>query len=90
MCVTHAGRNDRPSKTTASVDWIAYQGAPPGGVTDRVRISAWWTGTTCKTIAFPQVNVKEISTVGFQIDMKYPDRREVSQTGTGYGYYCRN
>ena len=63
VCVTQAGRNDRPKKTLASVDWIAYQGAPPGGVADRVRISAWWTGTTCKTITFPQVNTIKISTV---------------------------
>ena len=27
-----------------------------GGVTGEVRMSQWWTGTTCKTVNFPSVS----------------------------------
>ncbi|RMX44580.1 hypothetical protein pdam_00002799 [Pocillopora damicornis] len=30
--VTRAGRNDYPSDSFATVDWVAYQGAPSGGL----------------------------------------------------------
>ena len=33
ICVTQAGRNEKKNvKTFAMVDWLAYQGAPDGGV----------------------------------------------------------
>jgi len=54
-CVTRAGRNDYPADSFATVDWIAYQGAPPGGVTGEEKFSRWWTGTTCQTVALPNV-----------------------------------
>ena len=28
-CVTRAGRNDYPSDSFATIDWVAHQGAPP-------------------------------------------------------------
>ncbi|XP_073250982.1 uncharacterized protein [Porites lutea] len=52
-CVMAAGYNERKSSANVSIDWIAYQGAPVGGVTGEVRMSQWWTGTTCKTVSFP-------------------------------------
>ncbi|XP_031556391.1 uncharacterized protein LOC116293136 [Actinia tenebrosa] len=52
-CISRTGRNDNPSYELESVDWIAYQGAPNGGVTGRERFTRWWTGTTCRTISFP-------------------------------------
>ena len=51
-----AGYNERKSRANVSIDWIAYQGAPVGGVTGEVRMSQWWTGTTCKTVNFPSVS----------------------------------
>ena len=51
-CVMAAGYNERKSRANVSIDWIAYQGAPVGGVTGEVRMSQWWTGTTCKTVNF--------------------------------------
>ncbi|CAH3179324.1 unnamed protein product, partial [Porites lobata] len=45
-CVMAAGYNERKSSANVSIDWIAYQGAPVGGVTGEVRMSQWWTGTT--------------------------------------------
>ena len=55
-CVMAAGYNERKSYANVTVDWIAYQGAPVGGVTGEVRISQWWTGTTCETVNFPAVS----------------------------------
>ncbi|XP_044179849.1 uncharacterized protein LOC122961271 isoform X2 [Acropora millepora] len=52
-CVMAAGYNERKSRANVSIDWIAYQGAPVGGVTGEVRMSQWWTGTTCKAVNFP-------------------------------------
>ena len=54
-CVMAAGYNERKSRANVSIDWIAYQGAPVGGVTGEARMSQWWTGTTCKTVNFPSV-----------------------------------
>ena len=55
-CVMAAGYNERKSRANVSIDWIAYQGAPVGGVTGEVPMSQWWTGTTCKTVNFPSVS----------------------------------
>lgn len=55
-CVMVAGSNERKSRANVSIDWIAYQGAPVGGVTGEVRMSQWWTGTTCKAVNFPSVS----------------------------------
>ena len=38
-CVMAAGFNERKSKANVTVDWMAYQGAPMGGVAGKVRIS---------------------------------------------------
>ena len=56
-CVMAAGYNERKSRANVSIDWIAYQGAPVGGVTGEVRMSQWWAGTTCKTVNFPSVSL---------------------------------
>ena len=55
-CVMAAGYNECKSRANVSIDWIAYQGAPVGGVTGEVRMSQWWTGTTCETVSFPSVS----------------------------------
>ena len=56
-CVMAAGYNERKSHANVTVDWMAYQGAPVGGVAGEVRISQWWTGTTCKVVNFPSVSL---------------------------------
>ncbi|XP_028517873.1 uncharacterized protein LOC110248715 [Exaiptasia diaphana] len=53
VCMTKTGRNDQPTNDVASVDWIAYQGSPNGGVTGKERITQWWTGTKCTTLSLP-------------------------------------
>ena len=54
-CVTRAGRNDYPADSFATVDWVAYQGAPSGGVAGEEIFSRWWTGTSCKSVTLPKV-----------------------------------
>lgn len=56
VCVTAAGRNDRNSKEFATVDWMAYQGAPDGGLAGKTRIPQWWTGSKCEEITLPYVS----------------------------------
>ena len=36
-----------------------------GGVTGEVRISQWWTGTTCETVNFPSVRGFVFSLLSF-------------------------
>ncbi|XP_078381905.1 uncharacterized protein LOC144664627 isoform X2 [Oculina patagonica] len=52
-CVTRAGRNDYPSDSFATIDWVAYQGAPSGGVVGEEMFSRWWTGTSCRLVTLP-------------------------------------
>ena len=56
VCVMAAGYNERKSYANVTVDWMAYQGAPVGGVAGEVLMSQWWTGTTCATVMFPTVS----------------------------------
>ena len=55
-CVMAAGYKERKSYANVTVDWMAYQGAPVGGVAGEVRMSQWWTGTICATVTFPSVS----------------------------------
>ena len=59
-CVMAAGYNERKSYANVTVDWMAYQGAPVGGVTGELRMSQWWTGTTCATVKFPTVSCPDL------------------------------
>ncbi|XP_067041439.1 uncharacterized protein [Acropora muricata] len=63
VCVTSAGRNDRATHEFATVDWLAYQGAPDGGVSGKTRMPQWWTGTKCEKVTFPQGKFSTTPTV---------------------------
>ena len=56
--MTSAGRNDRATREFATVDWMAYQGAPNGGVSGKTRMPEWWTGTKCEKVIFPQARTR--------------------------------
>lgn len=57
VCVTQAGRNEKKNgKTFATVDWLAYQGAPDGGVSGEMDMPTWWTGTNCRTVSLLPVS----------------------------------
>ena len=55
VCMMAAGCNERHANANVTVDWMVYQGTPVGGVPDEVRLSQWWTGTTCKSVSFLSV-----------------------------------
>ena len=56
VCVMQTGRNsgERFNPFT-TVDWLAYQGAPPNGLTGRIKVQDWWSGTKCAQVAYPKV-----------------------------------
>ena len=59
VCVTQAGRNEkRNGETFATVDWLAYQGAPDGGLSGKIDMPTWLTGTSCRTVSLPSVRDK--------------------------------
>lgn len=62
--MTAAGRNDRSTIEFATVDWMAYQGAPDGGVAGKTSIPQWWTGSTCQEVTLPSVSVVSLSLNG--------------------------
>jgi len=56
VCVMQAGRNSGENLNPfATVDWLAYQGAPPEGMTGTITMQKWWSGTKCADVTFPKV-----------------------------------
>ena len=56
VCVMQTGRNSGQNiNPFATVDWLAYQGAPPEGMTGTIKMQKWWSGTKCAHVAFPKV-----------------------------------
>lgn len=55
VCVMKAGRSDENVNPFASVDWLAYQGAPPNGMTGVISMKKWWSGTKCSDVTFTKV-----------------------------------
>ena len=56
VCVLQAGRKSGEILNPfATVDWLAYQGAPPNGMTGTIKMQKWWSGTKCEHVAFPRV-----------------------------------
>lgn len=55
VCGMQAGRNGKNFYQFATVDWMAYQGAPIEGLAGRVKIQNWWSGTKCADVKFPKV-----------------------------------
>ncbi|XP_028411847.1 uncharacterized protein LOC114534584 [Dendronephthya gigantea] len=50
FCVMESGRNEGPPHGFATVEYMAYQGAPSGGLAGVVSIPEWWTGTKCQLV----------------------------------------
>ena len=54
--VIQTGRNSGERfNPFATVDWLAYQGAPPNGMTGRIKMQDWWSGTKFAQVAYPKV-----------------------------------
>jgi len=61
VCVTQAGRNEKKNgQELATVDWLAYQGAPDGGVSGSLDMPTWWTGTNCRVVSLPAVRLADL------------------------------
>ena len=72
VCVTQAGRNEkRNGETFATVDWLAYQGAPDGGVSGEMDMPTWWTGTSCRTVSLPSVGRKFAIDLYLKLSFKF-------------------
>ena len=55
VCAMQSGRKEENFNPFASIDWLAYQGAPPEGLTGTIRMQKWWSGTNCADVTFPKV-----------------------------------
>lgn len=49
-CVTRTGKNKYLADSFPSIDWMAFQGNPPGGVAGEANFTTWSTGTSCVTV----------------------------------------
>ena len=57
FCVMESGRNEGPPHGEATLEWMAYQGSPTGGLAGKVSIPHWWTGTKCQKVDLSAVRV---------------------------------
>ena len=55
VCVMQTGRKQETANPFATIDWLAYQGAPRGALTGKVQLQKWWSGTNCADVTFPKV-----------------------------------
>ena len=55
VCAMQSGRKSKNFNPFATVDWMAYQGAPPEGMTGEIKIQNWWSGTNCADVNLPKV-----------------------------------
>ena len=55
VCVMQSGRKEESANPFATIDWMAYQGAPTEGLTGTVQLQKWWSGTKCADVTFPKV-----------------------------------
>ena len=55
VCVMQSGRKEESTNPFATIDWMAYQGAPTEGLTGTVQLQKWWSGTKCADVTFPKV-----------------------------------
>ena len=64
VCAMQSGRNGYNFNPFATLDWIAYQGSPPEGLTGIIKIQKWWSGTNCADVNFPKVGLGNPCYVG--------------------------
>ena len=69
VCVMQAGRSGESLNPFASVDWLAYQGAPPEGITGTVKMQKWWSGTKCADVTFPKVGFEHEAQSGLYLSL---------------------
>ncbi|CAH3131419.1 unnamed protein product, partial [Porites lobata] len=87
VCVTAAGRNDRFIKEFATVDWMAYQGAPDGGVAGKMRIPEWWTGSQCSKGKFASTPAVLVTAEHISADFKHDAASLWVENATSSSFY---
>ncbi|CAH3131432.1 unnamed protein product, partial [Porites lobata] len=87
VCVTAAGRNDRFIKEFATVDWMAYQGAPDGGVAGKTRIPEWWTGSQCSKGKFASSPTVLVTAEHISADFKHDAASLWVENATSSSFY---
>ncbi|XP_078383861.1 uncharacterized protein LOC144666332 [Oculina patagonica] len=63
VCAMQSGRNGNNFNPFATLDYMAYQGAPPEGMTGIIKIQKWWSGTNCADVTFPKDKFTEAPVV---------------------------
>ncbi|KAL9973980.1 hypothetical protein ACROYT_G020507 [Oculina patagonica] len=63
VCAMQSGRNTKNFNHFATVDLLAYQGAPPEAMTGEIKIQKWWSGTNCADVTFPKGKFHEAPVV---------------------------
>ena len=62
VCAMQTGRKEENFNPFATLDWVAYQGAPQEGLTGTIMMQKWWSGTNCGDVTFPKVCCKHLDT----------------------------
>ena len=62
VCAMQSGRKEENFNPFATIDWVAYQGAPLEGLTGTIQLQKWWSGTNCADVTFPKVGMGLSST----------------------------
>ena len=60
VCAMQSGRKEKNLNPFATLDWVAYQGAPPEGLTGKITLQNWWSGTHCANVTFPKVKCEHL------------------------------
>ena len=55
-----SGRKSRNFNPFATIIWVAYQGAPPNGMTGIIKMQEWWSGTKCAKVTFSKVSLENV------------------------------
>jgi len=71
VCAMQSGRKRKNFNPFATVDWMAYQGAPPEGMTGEIKMHKWWSGTNCEDVNFPKVGLAAFSSFPERSDGKF-------------------
>ena len=62
VCAMQSGRKGKNFNPFATLDWMAYQGAPRQGLTGNIKLQKWWSGTNCANVTFPKVQCEHVYT----------------------------
>ncbi|RMX58432.1 hypothetical protein pdam_00019701 [Pocillopora damicornis] len=71
VCAMQSGRKSRNFNPFATVIWVAYQGAPPNGMTGIIKMQEWWSGTKCAKDKFKSAPVVLVTAEHLRTGVEY-------------------